>query len=163
SSAPSRPAQPSCPGRGEERSLSRVARTVVQAPGPGGFETLAELAPQPPAFACQSSLLNHRRSPARACSSTTGVPPPSACSPTTSAAGTSPPLAARSLGESTAHSSYARVRPIQCGTTQLTRTPWVSAKPETAVVKRIRPALAAAYSGEPYGALPRPALEETLT
>ena len=47
-----------------------------------------------------------------------------------------------------ATSRSARGSPIQPGTTHATRTPNRSSQSATAVVRRIRPALATAYSGE---------------
>ena len=71
--------------------------------------------------------------------------------------------AARSSGVITASSCSARSVRIQSGTTQFTRTPKRSRSGPSVDVKRMSPALAAAYSGDWYGASPRPAVEAMLT
>ena len=65
--------------------------------------------------------------------------------PAMTSIGTGSGAAARSDAVIAASSSWARSVAIQPGTTQFTRTP---SRPRSAVVKRISPAFAAAYSGE---------------
>lgn len=69
----------------------------------------------------------------------------------------------RSAGGRADTSCTARGSAIHPGTTQATRTPNRSSQSDSAVVSRIRPALATACSGEPYAPMPRPALDEIET